>query len=168
MTLREHGRRFDGRSAVITGASRGIGLAIAKRIVEEGGRVVITARKPEGLDRGGRGPGARPRVAVAGRGDDPEHQQDAVDTAVGAFGRLDVLVNNTGINPAYGPLAELDEGVARKIMDVNVLSALGWTRRAVAAGLGRGPARRGGQHGLGRRHRARRRASRTTASARRR
>jgi 3-oxoacyl-[acyl-carrier protein] reductase len=47
-----------------------------------------------------------------------------------------VLVNNTGINPVYGPLLEVDEGAARKIMDVNVLAALGWTRRAVAAGLG--------------------------------
>ncbi len=52
------------------------------------------------------------------------------------FGRIDVLVNNTGINPAYGPLTELDESAARKIMDVNVLSALSWTRQALAAGLG--------------------------------
>src|SRR4051812_38246729 len=138
MTPGEHGRRFDGQVAVVTGASRGIGLAVAQRIVEEGGRVVITARKPEGLaaavqDLGG----ASVAVAVAGRGDDPDHQQDAIETAVRSFGSLDVLVNNTGINPAYGPLTELDEGVARKIMDVNVLSALGWTRRAVAAGMGR-------------------------------
>jgi NAD(P)-dependent dehydrogenase (short-subunit alcohol dehydrogenase family) len=52
------------------------------------------------------------------------------------LGRLDVLINNTGINPAFGPLTELDESAARKIMDVNVLSALSWTRRALAAGLG--------------------------------
>ena len=52
------------------------------------------------------------------------------------FGRIDVLVNNTGINPAYGPLTELDESAARKIMDVNVLSALSWTRHALDAGLG--------------------------------
>ena len=49
------------------------------------------------------------------------------------FGRLDVLVNNTGINPAYGPLTELDEGAARKIMDVNVLAALSWTPRRARA-----------------------------------
>ena len=138
MTSGEHGQRFDGQVALVTGASRGIGLAVAQRIVEEGGRVVVTARKPEGLaaavaDLGGESVA----IAVAGRGDDPEHQQDAIDTAVRSFGSLDVLVNNAGINPAYGPLTELDEGVARKIMDVNVLSALGWTRRAVAAGLGR-------------------------------
>ena len=67
------------------------------------------------------------------------------------FGGLDVLVNNTGINPAYGPLLELDEAAARKIMDVNVLAALGWSRHAVAAGLGRDTARRRREHGLGRR-----------------
>jgi NAD(P)-dependent dehydrogenase (short-subunit alcohol dehydrogenase family) len=52
-----------------------------------------------------------------------------------------VLVNNAGINPAYGPLRELDEAAARKIMEVNVLAALSWSRRAIEAGLGdAGPA----------------------------
>lgn len=129
------GARYTGRVALVTGASRGIGLAVAARIVAEGGRVVVTARKPEGLADAVAilGPAA---IAVAGRADDPDHQAAAVDRVISEFGRLDVLVNNTGINPAYGPLTELDEGAARKIMDVNVLSALSWTRRAVAAGLG--------------------------------
>ncbi len=136
--IADPGRRFADRTALITGASRGIGLAIATRIVAEGGRVVITARKPEGLADAVATLGEADVVrAVAGRGDDPEHQEDAIATAVREFGRLDVLVNNTGINPAYGPLTELDEAVARKIMDVNALSALSWTRRALDAGLGR-------------------------------
>ena len=138
--LGDPGRRFEGRVAVVTGASRGIGLAIAQRLHAEGARVVITARKPEGLaealDELG---GGADVVSVAGRADDPEHQQEAIDTAVRGFGRLDVLVNNTGINPAYGPLTDVDESAARKIMDVNVLSALAWTRRALAAGLGEQP-----------------------------
>jgi NAD(P)-dependent dehydrogenase (short-subunit alcohol dehydrogenase family) len=129
------GQRCAGHVALVTGASRGIGLAVAQRLQAEGAQVVITARKPEGLASAlaELGPGA---VSVAGRADDPEHQQDAIDTAVREFGGLDVLVNNTGINPTLGPLRELDEGVARKIMDVNVLAALSWTRRAMAAGLG--------------------------------
>jgi NAD(P)-dependent dehydrogenase (short-subunit alcohol dehydrogenase family) len=137
MTSAPLGRRFEGQVALVTGASRGIGLAVASRLRAEGARVVITARKPEGLTAAleelGGGPGV---VAVAGRADDPEHQQESIDTAVSGFGGLDVLVNNTGINPAFGPLTELDDAAARKIMDVNVLAALGWTRHALAAGLG--------------------------------
>jgi NAD(P)-dependent dehydrogenase (short-subunit alcohol dehydrogenase family) len=127
--------RYAGKAALITGASRGIGLAIAARIVHEGGRVVLTARKTQGLEDAVASLGGS-AVAVAGRADDPDHQAEALERVVTEFGRLDVLVNNTGINPAYGPLTELDEDVARKIMDVNVLSALSWTRQALRAGLG--------------------------------
>jgi NAD(P)-dependent dehydrogenase (short-subunit alcohol dehydrogenase family) len=137
MTTTEHGQRFDGRVAIVTGASRGIGLAVAQRILDEGGKVLITARKPEGLAEAvGQLDGGDRVLSVAGRADDPDHQQDAVTTAVREFGRLDVLVNNTGINPAYGPLSGVADDVARKIIDVNVLGALQWTNRAVAAGLG--------------------------------
>ena len=119
--------------ALVTGASRGIGLAAAARIVAEGGRVVITARKPEGLAEAIATLGADSARSVAGRADDPEHQAEAITTAVREFGRLDVLVNNTGINPVYGPLTEMDLGAARKIVDVNVVAALSWTRQALAA-----------------------------------
>jgi 3-oxoacyl-[acyl-carrier protein] reductase len=136
-TPADHGRRFEGQVALVTGASRGIGLAVAQRMVDEGARVVITARKPEGLaealEQLG---GTATAVPVAGRGDDPEHQEAAVAAAVREFGQLDILVNNTGINPAFGPLTELEDSAARKIMDVNVLSALSWARRSLSAGLG--------------------------------
>ena len=128
--------RFSGRVALITGASRGIGLAVAQRLVAEGARVCITARKPEGIAQAVEQLGGPEHaLGIAGRGDDPDHQRHAVSTATDTFGRLDVLVNNTGINPVYGPLASLEESAARKIMDVNVLSALAWVRLAAAAGL---------------------------------
>jgi 3-oxoacyl-[acyl-carrier protein] reductase len=137
MTTPDHGQRFAGKVALVTGASRGIGLATAERLVAEGARVCITARKPEALAAAVEQLGGSSKaIAVAGRADDAEHRADAVSAVVGEFGRLDVLVNNTGINPAYGRLTELDESVARKIMDVNVLSTLAWTRQALAAGLG--------------------------------
>ncbi len=129
--------RFHGKVAVITGASRGIGRATAQRLVDEGARVCITARKPEPLAEAVSALGGELRaIGVAGHADDPAHRRAALDAAVEAFGRLDVLVNNTGINPAYGPLTELAESVARKIMDVNVLSALSWVREARHRGLG--------------------------------
>lgn len=127
--------RFEGRVALVTGASRGIGLAVAQRIVQEGGRVCVTGRKQEGLDAAVAELGADQAMAVRGSADDPEHQDATVAAVLERFGSLDVLVNNTGINPSYGPLAGADLGALRKILEVNVLGALVWTRKAVEAGL---------------------------------
>jgi NAD(P)-dependent dehydrogenase (short-subunit alcohol dehydrogenase family) len=121
--------RFEGKAAIITGASRGIGLAIAQRIVDEGGRVCITARKQETLDEAVAALGADRAIAVSGKGDDAEHQESAVKATLEAFGRIDCLVNNAGINPVYGRLVDLDLGAARKIVEVNCLAALAWTQR---------------------------------------
>ena len=129
-------QRFTGRVALITGASRGIGLAIAQRLVAEGARVCLTARKAEPLAEAAAGLG-EPDVAIwaAGSSDDPEHRQRAISDTMAAFGRLDVLVNNSGINPVYGPLLQLDEAAARKIFEVNVLATLAWTKLACQAWL---------------------------------
>jgi NAD(P)-dependent dehydrogenase (short-subunit alcohol dehydrogenase family) len=129
-------QRLAGRVAVVTGASRGIGLGIAHRLVAEGARVCITARGKEALDEAVVALGG-PDVAigVAGKGDDPEHQADAVAQVEEAFGPVDILVNNTGINPVYGRLIELDLKAARKILDVNVLSTLAWTQQVCGAGM---------------------------------
>lgn len=125
------GKRFEGKTAIVTGASRGIGLAIAERLVAEGARVVITARKKETLDEAVAHLGG-PEVAlgVAGKADDTEHQAEAVRQGVERFGSLDMLVNNTGINPWYGQMVELDLGVARKIVEVNCIAALSWVQQA--------------------------------------
>ena len=129
-------QRFEGRVALVTGASRGIGLAIAHRIVAEGGRVVITGRSADTLKVAVAELGADRALGIAGKADDAEHRADAIGRTIDRFGRLDHLVNNAGINPAYGPLAELDTTVARKILEVNVIAALEWTREAVAAAAG--------------------------------
>ena len=113
------------RTAVVTGASRGIGLAIAKRLVDDGVRVCITGRKPDDLAEAVQilgGPGRA--LGVAGNIGDTAHREEVVERALATFGSLDLLVNNTGINPVYGPLMDLDLKAARKITEVNVLAAL--------------------------------------------
>jgi NAD(P)-dependent dehydrogenase (short-subunit alcohol dehydrogenase family) len=135
------GSRFAGRVALITGASRGIGLAIAERIVAEGGRVCITGRNPDPLNQAMEhlgGPSVA--MAVAGASDDSDHQWAAVQAVRDRFGGLDVLVNNTGINPLYGPLLESDAGAMRKILEVNLLGSLAWVKQGLTAGLGDGGA----------------------------
>ena len=120
-----------GKTAIITGASRGIGLGVAKRLVEEGARVVITARKPESLAEAVESlGGAEHALGVPGNAGDAEHRAATVAAAVETFGSLDLLVNNTGINPAFGLLMELDLDTARKILDVNVIAALAWVQEA--------------------------------------
>lgn len=132
--------RFEGRVAVVTGASRGIGLGVARRLVAEGAQVVITARNPEPLAEAVEALGGAGRaVFVAGRADDVHHQQATVERAVEAFGRIDVLVNNTGINPVAGPVTTIAPEAVAKIFAVNVAAALSWTGRAVDAGLGSHP-----------------------------
>jgi NAD(P)-dependent dehydrogenase (short-subunit alcohol dehydrogenase family) len=127
---------FTGRAALITGASRGIGLATAAELLAGGASVTITARKPDELaaavkqlasnvpDGDGRVLGV---TANSGHDDD---RVRAVRETVEAFGRLDILVNNTGINPVYGDLMTADLAAVRKIFDVNVVAALGFVQQA--------------------------------------
>lgn len=127
----------ENKVAIVTGASRGIGLGIAQRLVADGARVIITARKTEALDQAVAALGGPAHaLAFAGHADDPAHQDEVVAAAREHFGRLDYLVNNAGINPSYGPMLEMDMDSARKILEVNVLSAFSWTKKAVASGLG--------------------------------
>jgi NAD(P)-dependent dehydrogenase (short-subunit alcohol dehydrogenase family) len=122
---------FEGRTALVTGASRGIGLAIAQSLVDRGARVVVTARKADALAEAVEQLGGPDKaVAVAGNAADAEHRAEAVRTAVETFGSLDCLVGNVGINPVFGPLMDAPLDAFRKILDTNVVSSLGLVQEA--------------------------------------
>lgn len=124
-------KRFEGRTAIVTGASRGIGLGIARRLIDEGASVVITGRSPEALIQAVEALGGPQRaLGIAGHADDVEHQATVVEAAIATFGSADLLVNNAGIAPVAGGLLDLDLGAARKTVEVNVLAGIGWTQRA--------------------------------------
>jgi NAD(P)-dependent dehydrogenase (short-subunit alcohol dehydrogenase family) len=136
MTAQTAGRH-EGAVAIVTGASRGIGLGIAQRLVDEGAKVVITARKPEALAEAVAELGGPDHaLGIAGNAADEAHQDEVVAAARDTFGGLHLLVNNTGINPVYGPMLDSEADVARKVLDVNVVAAFSWIKKAVAAGLG--------------------------------
>jgi NAD(P)-dependent dehydrogenase (short-subunit alcohol dehydrogenase family) len=127
----------DDRVVLVTAASRGIGYATAQAFVAEGARVVITARKEDVLRDAAEALGGTDRVlAVAGNAGDAAHRRAAVAAAIERFGRLDVLVNNAGINPVAGDLAGMDLGALTKILDVNLVGSLGWVQEAVAQWMG--------------------------------
>lgn len=130
------GRSFEGRTALLTGASRGIGFAIAELLAARGARVCITGRKQDQLDEAVARLGDDRALGVRGGADDADHQAAAAAAAVERFGSLDILVNNAGVNPQYGPLVEADLGAVRKIMEVNVVGALAWTQQAWKAWMG--------------------------------
>ncbi len=121
------------RVAIVTGASRGIGEAIAVRLAEAGAAVVIAARKPEGLQEvasriaaaGGR---ALPVPAHMGK---PADVQALVAKAVAAFGKVDVLVNNAAANPYFGPLLGVEESAWDKTFEVNLKGYFAATRAVV-------------------------------------
>src|SRR2546423_8446190 len=127
---------MEGHGAIATGAGRGNGLATAQRRVRDGWRVCLPARNAEPLATAVTELGGQAyALGVAGKADDPAHQAETVGAAIEAYGRLDLLVNNAGINPVFGPLLEVDPAAVRKVFDVNVFGVLGWVRTAYDASL---------------------------------
>ena len=123
-----------GRAAIVTGGSRGIGLAVARELLGAGARVLITGRRAAPLEAAAAalGPGCLWRVCHAA---DAAAAAACVDAAVEAFGRVDLLVNNAGTNPQWGPTVEVDAPLATKLFEVNQWAPLLWTRLVWAAGM---------------------------------
>ncbi|NEC30762.1 SDR family oxidoreductase [Streptomyces sp. SID8111] len=120
---------LSGKVALITGASRGIGYGVAEALIARGDRVCITGRNEDALKEAVETLGADRAMYVAGKAHDESHQATVVERTMETFGRVDYLVNNAGTNPVFGPIADLDLNVARKVFETNVVSALGFAQR---------------------------------------
>src|SRR5437016_6375953 len=117
---------MSGKVAVITGSTRGIGLAIAERMAEHGAKVVVSSRKQDVCDlvtkeindKFGKGSA----IAIAANISSKENLQNLVDESTRALGKIDVLVCNAASNPYYGPLAGISDDQFRKILDNNIVA----------------------------------------------
>ncbi|WP_051900174.1 SDR family oxidoreductase [Streptomyces aureus] len=127
----QHGLR--GRAAVVTGASRGIGLAIAEALAAAGARVCVSARDPDGVRSAAERIGG---IGLAGSVADGAHLDELTGLALRTFGRLDIVVNNAATNQPYGPLMDTDPERWRAAFAVNVEAPLRLVQCAWRAWMG--------------------------------
>jgi NAD(P)-dependent dehydrogenase (short-subunit alcohol dehydrogenase family) len=119
--------------AIVTGGSRGIGMAIAERLAADGHAVVITSRSEEGASvAAGMGPDVTGFVANAA---DVEQMNACIEFTLARHGSLDVLVNNAGTNPAHGRLVEVEGSRFTKTVEVNLRAPISWTAAAWKAAM---------------------------------
>ena len=121
------------RVAIVTGASRGIGEAIARAFVAQGARVVLAARKLDGLKAVAESLGSAAHAFAAHTGKEPECIA-LVEEAIRVFGKADIVVNNAGTNPHFGPLLGTPGPAWDKTFEVN-LKGYFWTSRELAKHL---------------------------------
>ena len=124
--------RLDGKVAVVTGGTRGIGRAIAEACAAAGAGVAVVARKPDELEETAKALAAigASVLTVQGSVGDPEVATQAIEETVDQLGRCDIVVNNAAVNPVFAPLMDADMGAVAKVLDANIAGPLRFVRAA--------------------------------------
>ena len=125
---------LDGRVALVTGASKGIGRAIASTLAASGAKVMLSSRKQEALDQAAATMDGEVATFAANAGD-PEQAEACVAATVERFERVDILVNNAATNPYQGPTIDVDLSRYDKTFLVNLRGPLVWTQLAHRASM---------------------------------
>ena len=146
-----------GKTAIVTGASRGIGKAIAKSFVDAGAQVMLTSRKLDALQAAAKEMDGETEVFAANAGE-IDQAQACIDATMKRFGKIDILVNNAATNPYYGQTLGVDSARFDKTFQVNLKGPLFWSQAVWNASMQKNPgvilniASVGGlraEHGLG-------------------
>lgn len=120
---------LEGKVALVTGASKGIGRAIAGSLADAGAKVMLSSRKQDQLEAAAAEIGGETAVFAANAGD-IDSAKACVAATVARFGGLDILVNNAATNPYYGPTLGVDPGRFDKTFQVNLRGPLFWCQAA--------------------------------------
>ena len=127
-----------GKTAIVTGASRGIGKAIAKSFVDAVAHVMLTSRKLDALSAAAREIDGETGVFAANAGD-IEQAQACIDATMRRFGKVDILVNNAATNPYYGETLGVDSARFDKTFQVNLKGPLFWSQAVYNASMQKNP-----------------------------
>ena len=127
-----------GKTAVVTGASQGIGKAIAKSFVDAGAQVMLTSRKIDALQAAAKEMDGETDVFAANAGD-IDQAQACIDATMKRFGKIDILVNNAATNPYYGETLGVDSARFDKTFQVNLKGPLFWSQAVWNASMQKNP-----------------------------
>jgi len=132
--------RLDHKVAIITGASKGIGKAIARALGQQGAKLVIASRKQEAVDETASELVAEgmEAIGIAAHMGDRQQVKNLVEKTITHFGGIDIIVNNAATNPLFGPITASDSTAFDKIMDVNLKGPLELCKLAYPSMKGRG------------------------------
>jgi NAD(P)-dependent dehydrogenase (short-subunit alcohol dehydrogenase family) len=126
--------RLDGKTALVTGASRGIGKAIAARLSESGANVMLSSRKQDALEEAAKDMAGEVALFAANAGE-PDQAAACVAATVDRFGSVDILVNNAATNPYMGPNIDIDLPRYDKTFQVNLRGPMVWMQEAWRASM---------------------------------